>query len=609
MLSRRCASRLGQAFQSPSFVRSTFALILSLAIILLTSPAEAATIASAESIDLQVDLGFHGYYAPGYRTPVRIRLINHGGVPISGELILSQTAQTLQGQTRTVRIVQAINLPAEAHQRYELELPIFSSREFLPSEAQLQLVLRDRDRTLAQQTISLGDYRDALGRLNLLLSEAPESATLPDGQALVSVDPQELPEHWVGYQGVQRLYLGRFNLDSLSSEQRQALQDWLSSGGELVVLLGGNWYFQQGRALEELLPFMPSDVQVVTINGSSQQVTVGQTRGTVLESAESGPPLLIQGRFGRGFVYAVTVNPFALGSGPQDQALWQRLSSAPDDEATAPNLGSQLLGSLQLEEPSRLILSGILLLNLGGVALLGLVALRTRRFLWGVVLWTGLISLGLLLYLRQPAFTHPLRAIEVGRIWVRGDRAFIQDWYSAFARSAVDLKLQMNSQALVDQAEVLHDLTVNQSADQQNLRLDLGAQERAHLRLDEPIHFPVEFSIRPASSSANIPEVMVYNETDQELLGAMLWWQGRYYSLGAVAAHGHLERTLDEPRDSPPEDRANGGEGLIEQHLLADAQGALATEPTLLAWVRDQRFAHLPDEYRTVTQLVSVAGR
>lgn len=226
-----------------------------------------------------------------------------------------------------------------------------------------------------------------------------------------------------------------------------------------------------------------------------------------------------------------------------------------------------------------------------------------------MVLWVGLIGLGLFLYLQQPAFIHPVRSIEVGRIWVRGDQAFIQDWYSAFARSEADLKLQIDNQALVGLVNSSHDLTVNQSSDQQDLRLSLDPQEMVHLLLGEPLHFPVEFQVRPASPSAGVPQVAVYNETDQELIGTLLWWQGRFYQIGTVAAHGHLERALDEPRDLPLQGHATGGEGSIEQRLLTDAQGALINEPTLLAWAHDVRLVPLPDEYRTVVQLVSVAGR
>jgi hypothetical protein len=576
--------------------------------IVFPSEAHAADASSAQSIELDADLGFHGYYVPGYLTPVRVHLSNQGPT-VTGQLILSQSAETPEGQVRTVQIVQALNLPQGAHQRYELELPLFSPRKSLISEPQLQLVLQAEGRTLAQKTISLHDYDYAFDRLNLSLSEAPAPAKLPSGQPLLPVDLSQLPNHWSGYQGVQQLYLGRFNLSDLSAGQRQALRDWLNSGGELIVLLGGNWYFQQDQILNELLPFKPRDVQPAQIDGLPLQIAVGQTQGTVLISTDSGIPLLIRGRFGRGTIYAVTVDLFGLIAGAHEEALWQGLSSSPDDALPA-NLGAELLGNLRLEEPSRPILAGLLTLYLAGFALWGILALRDRRLLVAIPLWVALISLGLLFYLQQPVFTHPLRSIEVGRIWVREDQAFIEDWHSAFARRGVELKLQVDHQAAVNQTKASHDLTANFTSGQGSVQLTLADQETSHLQLAEPIRFPVKFQVRPAGPAASAPLIDVYNESDQELAQAILWWQGQHYMVGTVGAHEHLSRPLPAPLGSQPTiDAGDNGESLLQKRLWSEAESALSPETTLLAWVRQEHFAPVPEEYRTVVQLVSVIGR
>lgn len=607
-LSRGLPSLRFSAFELQGHLCWAFPMLLLLTIIT-PNGVHAADASSAPPIALEADLGFHGYYAPGYLTPVRVRLANQGST-VAGQLIISQSAETPQGQVRTVQIVQELTLPQGAHQRYELEFPIFSQRESLISEPQLQLILQAEGRTLAQKTISLRDYDHAFERLNLSLSEAPAPAKLPSGQPLLPVDLPQLPNHWSGYQGVQQLYLGRFNLSNLSAGQRQALRDWLNSGGELIVLLGGNWYFQQDRALDELLPFAPHEVQPGQVDGRPAQIAVGQAQGAVLISSDSGIPLLIRGRFGRGTVYAVTVDLFGLASGPQEEALWQGLSSSPDDDALPANLGAELLGNLRLEEPSRPILAGLLTLYLVGFALLGMLKGRHRRLLGAIPLWAALISLGLLSYLQQPVFTHPLRSIEVGRIWVRGDQAFIQDWYGAFARRGAELKLHVDDQAAVSQTKASHDLTANVTSGQGSVQLTLASQETSHLQLAEPIRFPVKFQVRPAGPDASAPLIDVYNESDQELAQAIVWWQGQLYTVGTVGAHEHVNRTLPAPLGSRrPTDAGEKSESLLKQRLWSEAESALSTETTLFAWVRQERFAPVSDEYRTAVQLVSVIGR
>lgn len=564
---------------------------------------------AAGSVELQAGLGFNGAYATGYLTPVWVQLQNHGAA-LSVQLVLSESTKTPQGTKQTVKITRPLRLPQGARQRYELEFPLLKPSSFVTDEGELLLALQTGERTLAQQTISLSAYRGFSNPLFLLLSDRPAPASLPDGRPLLAITSAELPGHWAGYRGVARLYLGRFNLDSLSAAQRGALQNWLRSGGELVVLLGDNWYFQQSKMLAELLPFVPQDLQLSPLDGRDRPISQGQVRGTVLQRSAAGDPLLIRRRFGRGAVYAVTVDLLALGDGPAERALWHALQvAAPDVQSGQPRLGDEILAGLKLVQPSRLILAGALLLYLGGFAALGLLTGRTRRLYLVIALWVGLISLGLLLYLQRPVYTRPLRSIEVGEIWARGDRAFLRDWYSVFALRETKLKLLLAPEVAVRQVASSHDLNWTLTPEQNRLQLKLGREQMAHLLLEQPISFPVTFKVQPAGADVRAPQIDIYNDSDRPLVGAVLWWQGRFYWLGTIGAHDKLQRALEMGLSSFPLSKQDK-EFSIKQRLLASAESGFSPEPmALLAWVQQAYLGQLSGEYRRVLQLAIVAGQ
>ena len=232
-------------------------------------------------------------------------------------------------------------------------------------------------------------------------------------------------------------------------------------------------------------------------------------------------------------------------------------------------------------QPSRLILAGALLLYLGGFAALGLLTGRTRRLYLVIALWVGLISLGLLLYLQRPVYTRPLRSIEVGEIWARGDRAFLRDWYSVFALRETKLKLLLAPEVAVRQVASSHDLNWTLTPEQNRLQLKLGREQMAHLLLEQPISFPVTFKVQPAGADVRAPQIDIYNDSDRPLVGAVLWWQGRFYWLGTIGAHDKLQRALEMGLSSFPLSKQDK-EFSIKQRLLASAESGFSPEPMAL---------------------------
>ena len=208
--------------------------------------------AQAGGLALQVTAGFDGYCHSSDWCPVYV-VVSNEGADVEGELYLT-TGGTRVGTVPDV-YARRVVLPARSRKAYVFVLPPAeaSSRDrptvqFIAGGAVLSAKeavvtwLREEDRLY-------GVASSSPSALNFLSDIAPAG-----GRAAVAhLDLGALPPDPLGWDGLDVLVLTDVDTTALSSEQRQALETWVTHGGHLVVG-GGAGAARTVAGVADLLP-------------------------------------------------------------------------------------------------------------------------------------------------------------------------------------------------------------------------------------------------------------------------------------------------------------------------------------------------------------------
>lgn len=133
---------------------------------------------------------------------------------------------------------------------------------------------------------------------------------------VIERQPQDIPDSRLGYDAYSAVGLIDCDLQESSKIQRQALIDWISTGGAVFVVPGDQPFNSQTHSLRSLLPIQSQGAVVDKPWSQCQflggvkgpgQVRIHQfqvkSAGTVLESHEDGHPLVVSGSYGAGSVH------------------------------------------------------------------------------------------------------------------------------------------------------------------------------------------------------------------------------------------------------------------------------------------------------------------
>lgn len=590
---------------------------------------------------LEVEVGFNGAYASGRYTPVHVRL-DYQGPPLSGELVLRQTAGRPLEEPRTIEVRRRVTLGQSARQRHTFSLPLSDAAPPGGTGPELTVSFLSGGRHIATRRVALEDpgTRDLL---TLMASDGGYLKSLPTGEQVEFIRPEQFPTDWRGYAGVRRLYLGRVTAATLAPVQQEALRRWLVQGGQLVVLAGEHAHLQNVPWLRDLVPFQLEEVHRVDELGAS--IALGHPQGDVLYWG-AGLPLLVRDRVGRGAVY---YSALALtGSGEVEETLWRMLAPGEAEAAISQQaaLGMELFRHMRLPYPDKAILIGIFALYIVGIGVLSLWVLRRPRWLggqgelsdprlpgqgWRVLLalggWIGLFTAVTFAYVGQPAFTGQAPSLETGFIW-GSDRmhlAHTESWYSVIAKRPLDLAWDLNYEVLA-YPQGGTDMALRSEPK----RSSLGFPERrvaAYAIKDFSIEAVVPLGIRVEVESEAVRkgEGRIYNESRLYLHEAAFMAGDTtlrdggerdeiYYPLGDLPPGSAREVGFDEMGATAwPGARPGHGPANFEDHakhvLYQAAKEALERRRpawALLAWVQDGGFPPHPHESRRVLKLLVV---
>jgi hypothetical protein len=284
--------------------------------------------AAAAEVEIDAKVGFHGVYQLGRPFPIEVTLVNSGRT-VDGLLEI----QVWKGG------VQA-GVPYPALHRREVFLPARSRRtvqftidpDFLSRPLKIQFTGAS---VSASRELDLRRHFSP-GPIILSLSESGAASVASLGASVtnrvVSLKPAELPADGRALLGVSHLVLYDQSLRELSRGQLAALDDWLASGGKMLIIGSLNFALYQEPQLGRYLPVRVSGVRRITfapaVDGGNA-ITIPEVwvqTGAVIKGnvtlRSHGLPVLVEHDWGKG-----KVTYLALDAGRPPLSRWAGLAT------------------------------------------------------------------------------------------------------------------------------------------------------------------------------------------------------------------------------------------------------------------------------------------
>ena len=233
---------------------------------------------SSDESPFNVDFfcGWGGYYRPMEWTPVEIGITNSLAEPFGGSVILSAQQDGLN----TLNIVQTIVLTPDMPKH----LPLVTKLAFAADKCSVRIT-NERGRTQWHHDFDLWDFsarnslltpvreddlligligREKFGLLRLPKQSVCRSGT---GRGKVYVGdklPRMVPWDWTGFVCLDLLVLYDPDWDMFNRQQLNAIAEWVSGGGKLLLVLG-NHPLSAANPIAQLLPFELHEVKQIAV--------------------------------------------------------------------------------------------------------------------------------------------------------------------------------------------------------------------------------------------------------------------------------------------------------------------------------------------------------
>ncbi len=472
---------------------------------------------------IEVDLGFAGRFVPGRMTPIHL-IVSGVERPFSGSFrITEEIGNTWRGEASSLI---EIPIPLISNGEYEQLLPLYDFTH------PLKVFLCASDGTpVANAEVSLRD-RKRESAFPLLVGAFP---TPVDTEA-VAVAPSDLPVHWLAYDGVKSLWVGRIQA-GLSHEQWEAIARWTLAGGTLVLFSGADFYPLDSPVLRELIPISnPS----LTMGEDGIRVLGGEARpgSRYIGERADGSTLLFVQNYGAGTVLLIPISAFDLTVA---EGVAIRAEVPPAKVVSLSGLNADLLEEIPVDRPG---FSAVLLVV--GISLMSLTLIVSKvrspkRIVLSLISVTGVLLVLSGLYLNRAKLVNDVYTLKT-TLYVEASLGYQIDWYGLFANRTTTVRCG-GEEALPVMEVLPRDLrNVNYDVGWvkgEGLSLQLTHGERRALRGGKDCTIPI--TIRYAGDE----EVEIENGLPTSLSEAYLLVGGQAFSLGEIGI-GTWSYTLDE---------------------------------------------------------------
>ncbi len=330
----------------------------------------ASCLHGAKEIEFNVtfECGWDGYYRPMEWTPVEIGLTSDQKEPFAGTFSLGARQDGLN----TLNIAQSFVLMPDVSQT----IPLVTKFAF--GAAECELAIRDDHgrvrwrhsrtmwdfspqnrllRTVHEQDLLIGLI--GAGQFGLLRLPKETACTSGRGQGLVYVGaklPRATPWDWTAYASLDLLVLCDPDWSLLKPQQIQAICEWISNGGSVLLILGRH-PLPSDSPLRTAMPFHigePTQVEIPSQAMQDWNLDSQQTQTVTAWPLSLRPDAPIAGRikpgtaslfgtgrigFGRIGVLAFEPVQFDSSQAVRAAAFWTKLITACTGDDSNPSVG------------------------------------------------------------------------------------------------------------------------------------------------------------------------------------------------------------------------------------------------------------------------------
>ncbi|MBZ0279855.1 MAG: hypothetical protein K8L97_03885 [Anaerolineae bacterium] len=274
-----------------------------------------------DAISIAVSAGFDGSFRENQWMPVFIR-VGNDGPDVEGRLVVRpETSNNAVNNTYSV----PISLPEGSRKAVFLYITAHS----FATQIRVELI-NTEGVVVAAEPANLRALQPR-DQLSVVVSQSASGTVdltgVHDGgysgfQANWLID--NIPDRAAALYAVDRLMFSDVDSGTLSTAQREALLDWVTQGGHLIVTGGPNWR-STAAGVSELLPLLPDNSTTVENlipiadwvhflgDRLSQQTVVAtgmlQSGATVLVAGADDLPLLTRRTLGAGTIDYLSANP------------------------------------------------------------------------------------------------------------------------------------------------------------------------------------------------------------------------------------------------------------------------------------------------------------
>jgi hypothetical protein len=296
------------------------------------------------AVTLSVNAGYDGRFRSEQWMPVRIRISNDGE-DIAGRLVI-------RPETSGTALNSSFSTPVELASGARQSVFLYVTARSFATQFRVEFIDNAGNIVVSENT----PVRSILpqDQLYVVITQSASGSVDLTGAKVGGYDAfqanwqvDNLPDKPEALDAIDIILFSDVDSGGLSTSQQQALSDWVTRGGHLMVTGGTNWQ-STAAGLTDLLPLTPDDsleldnlAGLATLGGalnmaqelSAQAViATGDLRSDaeILAANPEGEPLLLRRRLGAGTVDYLAADPGAQPLRDWDgmQNLWFSLASS-----------------------------------------------------------------------------------------------------------------------------------------------------------------------------------------------------------------------------------------------------------------------------------------
>ena len=284
---RRLPARIGLA-----------AVLTAFALPIAAVPGQAAN----NPVTLTVHAGYQDVVKAGGWMPVTIDAGNTGA-GVDGMLEVQESLNAQPGVSGFTIYEAPISLASGASKRVRIYL------EENTTGATITARITQQGRVVvSQDSVASATTSALIGVLSDQSTALDDFAAVhPGGVAarVVHLRNDDIPDSSIPLQAFDILVIDDFATDSLTSAQRAAIADYVTTGGDLLVGTGAAWRKTLAALPPAILPMQVSGTTVIdsaTIGGSAVEIATGKVTNGVAWLSDAGQPLILERPSGAGLV-------------------------------------------------------------------------------------------------------------------------------------------------------------------------------------------------------------------------------------------------------------------------------------------------------------------